>query len=60
MSTWEYVNDAALTVQYGSNPVEDRSPEVYPANKVQVVRGVGLLLKNVIDSLVKDGDGAWA
>jgi hypothetical protein len=39
--------------------VHDRRPQVDPSDEMEVVRPVGhVLLENVVDGLVEDGDGA--
>lgn len=46
-----------LTVERGSEPMKDRSPEVYPADKPEVIGRVGLVLYDVINCLVENSDG---
>ena len=40
--------------------MEDGSPEVDPADEVEVVGRVGLALDDPVDGLVEHGDGACA
>ena len=46
-----------LTVQRGSDPMQDRPPQVHPTDEMKVVRWVVLLLEDVEDRLVKDSNG---
>lgn len=47
-----------LTIQGRSDPMQNRTPEIYPADELKVVGGVGLTFYDVEDRLVQDCNGA--
>jgi hypothetical protein len=46
-----------ITVKGRKDPVHDSKPQVYPSNKIKIRRSILLLLYDIVNSLIEDGDG---
>jgi hypothetical protein len=54
---WKRKSVGRLTVENSGYPVNDGTPEVDPADEVEIVRRIGLALKDVKYSFIEKGNG---